>query len=57
MLEHTGDEVACGLGQLVFGTRFEKCVGVAFEEGEVGVHAATGVLREGLGHEGCVHAA
>ena len=56
VLEHTGDEVACGLGQLVFGTGFEECVGVAFEEGEVGVHAATGVLGEGLGHEGCVHA-
>ena len=56
VLEHTGDEVACGLGQLVFGTGFEECVGVAFEEGEVGVHAAAGVLGEGLGHEGCVHA-
>ena len=56
VLEHTGNEVACGLGQLVFGTGFEECVGVAFEEGEVGVHAAAGVLGEGLGHEGCVHA-
>ena len=56
VLEHTGDEVACGLGQLVFGTGFEECVGVAFEEGEVGVHAAAGVLGEWLGHEGCVHA-
>ena len=56
VLEHTGDEVACGLGQLVFGAGFEESVGVAFEEGEVGVHAAAGVLGEGLGHEGCVHA-
>ncbi|BAI65154.1 predicted NAD/FAD-dependent oxidoreductase [Rothia mucilaginosa DY-18] len=56
VLEHTGDEVARGLGQLVFGAGFEECVGVAFEEGEVGVHAAAGVLGEGLGHEGCVHA-
>ena len=56
VLEHTGNEVACGLGQLVFGTGFEERVGVAFEEGEVGVHAAAGVLGEGLGHEGCIHA-
>ena len=56
MLEDARDKVARGLGELVLGAGLEEGVGVALEEGEVGVHAAAGVLGEGLGHEGGVHA-
>ncbi|ESQ03394.1 putative NAD/FAD-dependent oxidoreductase [Streptomyces sp. PVA_94-07] len=54
--EQAGDEGAADLGELVLGAGLVEGVAVALEEGEVGVHAGTRVLREGLGHEGRLHA-
>ena len=49
--EQSGNELATGPRQLIFGTGLEESIVLALEQGDVGVHPVARVLGHRLGHE------